>query len=92
MITKEVTIRNASGFHIRPAQLFTEKATTFESKITVNFHKESGTAEADGKSILGLMTLGLEKGSVVTLSADGPDEREALESLVELVESGFGEV
>ncbi|KPV56681.1 serine kinase [Paenibacillus sp. A3] len=91
MLTKEVTIRNASGFHIRPAQLFTEKATTFQSKITVNFHKESDTAEADGKSILGLMTLGLEKGSVVTLSADGPDEREALDSLVELVESGFGE-
>ncbi|MDO3676254.1 HPr family phosphocarrier protein [Paenibacillus ehimensis] len=91
MLTKEVTIRNASGFHIRPAQLFTEKATTFQSKIKVNFHKESDTVEADGKSILGLMTLGLEKGSVITLSADGPDEREALDSLVELVESGFGE-
>lgn len=92
MLTKEVAIRNASGFHIRPAQLFTEKATTFQSKIIVNFCKGADTAVADGKSILGLMTLGLEKGSVITLSADGPDEQEALDSLVELVESGFGEI
>ena len=46
---------------------------------------------ADGKSILNLMTLGLEKGSVVTLSADGPDEDQAIEELSALVESGFGE-
>ena len=84
MITKETTIRNASGFHIRPSQLFVEKAAQFKSQIIL----QQGI---DGKSILGLMTLGLEKGSTLTISADGPDEKEAIEALTELVESGFGE-
>ncbi|HUC92273.1 MAG TPA: HPr family phosphocarrier protein [Paenibacillus sp.] len=85
----QVTIRNDAGFHIRPAQLFTEKAGRFESKITLQ--PEGTDNVADGKSILNLMTLGLEKGSVVTLSADGPDEDQAIEELSALVESGFGE-
>lgn len=84
MYSKQATIKNASGFHIRPAQLFTEKATSFESTIKIN-------ESADGKSILGLMTLGLGQGSVITISAEGPDEEAAVEALVELVESGFGE-
>jgi phosphocarrier protein HPr len=89
MVTKEVTIRNATGFHIRPAQLFTEQAAKFQSQINV-LVKEHGV-KVDGKSILGLMTLGLSQGSVVEISADGPDEEAALESLVQLVDSGFGE-
>ncbi|WP_166246521.1 HPr family phosphocarrier protein [Paenibacillus turpanensis] len=89
MQTQEATIRNASGFHIRPAQLFTEKAASFQSDIRLTV---SGQNQAiDGKSILGLMTLGLEKGSVIQISAEGPDEKEAVEALVALVESGFGE-
>jgi phosphocarrier protein HPr/phosphocarrier protein len=89
MIAKEVTIQNESGFHIRPAQLFTEKAGAFTSTIKI---KPQGTeTEVDGKSILGLMTLGLQKGSVVTISADGSDEQQAVEDLAQLVESGFGE-
>lgn len=91
MISKEVTIRNASGFHIRPAQLFTEKAMAFQSAITVKVYKESDITEVNGKSILGLMALGLEKGSVIILSTDGPDAQEALDALAQLVESGFGE-
>lgn len=89
MFAKEITIQNASGFHIRPAQLFTEKAGAFQSKILI---KPQGTnTEVDGKSILGLMTLGLGKGSVITLSAEGPDEEQAVNDLSQLVESGFGE-
>lgn len=91
MFSKDVTIRNASGFHIRPAQLFTEKAASFKSNVTVKLYNEPNQTIADGKSILGLMTLGLEKGSVINLSTDGPDAQEALDALVELVESGFGE-
>ncbi|EXX87920.1 serine kinase [Paenibacillus darwinianus] len=85
----QLTIRNEAGFHIRPAQLFTEKAGAFESTVTLR--PEGSDTVADGKSILNLMTLGLEKGSVITLSADGPDEEQAIEQLSELVESGFGE-
>ncbi|MBP1157658.1 MULTISPECIES: HPr family phosphocarrier protein [unclassified Paenibacillus] len=89
MYTKETAIRNESGFHVRPAQLFTEQAIKFESQITIQVKEPH--AETDGKSILGLMALGLEKGSMISISAEGPDEKEAVEALVALVESGFGE-
>ncbi|GGG02711.1 HPr family phosphocarrier protein [Paenibacillus abyssi] len=89
MYSKEVTIANDSGFHIRPAQLFSEKAATFKATILV---KPNGTTvEADAKSILGLMTLGLEKGAVITIQAEGSDEEQAVTELAELVASGFGE-
>lgn len=88
MFAKEVVIQNASGFHVRPAQLFMEKANQFQSKITVK--TEEGT-EADAKSILGLMTLGLVKGKEIKIEADGEDEKEAVDTLIELVESKFGE-
>lgn len=91
MISKELTIRNDSGFHIRPAQLFTEKAGSFQSTVKLEYKNEPNIAIVDGKSILGLMTLGLEKGSVITLTTDGPDEQAALDALVDLVDSGFGE-
>jgi len=83
----QATIRNAAGFHIRPAQLFTEKALAYDSTI----HIVTGEAAVDGKSILGLMTLGLNQGSTVTIRAEGADEREAAEELAALIESGFGE-
>lgn len=89
MYSQKVIIQNAAGFHIRPAQLFTEKAAQFKSTILIK--PEGTTTEADAKSILNLMTLGLDKGSVITIQADGPDETEAVAQLSELVESGFGE-
>ncbi|WP_248929605.1 HPr family phosphocarrier protein [Paenibacillus hamazuiensis] len=91
MLTKDVTIRNESGFHIRPAQLFTEKAASFQSDVKVIVHKDADNTEVDGKSILGLMTLGLEKGSVITIATEGSDAEAALDALTSLVESGFGE-
>lgn len=87
MISKELTIQNEQGFHVRPAQLFVEKAAVYEASIRVR--GEAG--EADGKSMLELMTLGLEKGSRLTLEADGPDEAEALKALAELIDGRFGE-
>lgn len=89
MHSQKVIIQNTAGFHIRPAQLFTEKAVQFQSTILI---KPEGTATvADAKSILNLMTLGLDKGSVITIEAEGPDEAQAVAELSELVESGFGE-
>ncbi|MDF2922138.1 MAG: hypothetical protein K0R57_1052 [Paenibacillaceae bacterium] len=85
-----ITIRNESGFHIRPAQLFTEKAATYQS--TILLQPEGHSAQIDGKSILGLMTLGLTKGTVLRITTEGPDEAEALDTLIKLVESGFGEI
>ncbi|WP_027093917.1 HPr family phosphocarrier protein [Cohnella thermotolerans] len=89
MLTREAVIVNESGFHIRPAQLFTEQAAKFTSKISIAV-KGTNTV-ADGKSILGLMTLGLAKGSEIVISAEGADEQEAIDALAELVQSGFGE-
>ncbi|PYI57134.1 HPr family phosphocarrier protein [Paenibacillus flagellatus] len=89
MYSKETTIRNESGFHIRPAQLFVEQAGRYQSKITLL--SKAANAEVDAKSILGLMTLGLSQGNPVVVAAEGPDEREAVESLVALIDGGFGE-
>ncbi|CAM4297695.1 HPr family phosphocarrier protein [Paenibacillus alkaliterrae] len=89
MHAQQVTIQNASGFHIRPAQLFSEKAVLFQSTILIK--PEGTTTVADAKSILNLMTLGLDKGSVITIEAEGSDEVEAVQQLSELVLSGFGE-
>lgn len=88
MITQEVIIKNKMGFHIRPAQLFSEKANQFKSDIKI---KTDIGIETDGKSILGLMTLGCEQGSKITITANGEDEDKAIEVLVELVKNGFGE-
>ncbi|SHH16944.1 HPr family phosphocarrier protein [Desulforamulus hydrothermalis] len=89
MVKKEVTIINETGLHARPAQLFTQKASEFQSSIKVI--KEDGAA-GDAKSILGMMSLGLTKGTKITIEANGEDEAQAVAALVELVEQGFGEV
>ncbi len=89
MYAQKTTIQNEAGFHIRPAQLFSEKAVQFQSTILLK--PEGTTTTADAKSILNLMTLGLEKGAVVLIEADGPDEQEAVAQLAALIESGFGE-
>jgi len=89
MFQKLTTIRNKDGFHIRPAQLFVEKAAGYQA--TIKLITEEPSAEIDGKSILGLMTLGLEKGKTLLIQAEGPDEEAAVHDLADLVESGFGE-
>lgn len=88
MVSKKAVILNESGFHIRPAQLFVEKASEFKSDIEV---KSEDGIEADGKSILGLMTMGLVKGSKIIIQAIGDDEAAAIDALVELIDSKFGE-
>ncbi len=88
MFAREVVIQNSTGFHVRPAQLFVEKAGEFSAQITVK--TESG-AEADSRSILGLMALGLEMGTKITIEASGADGEAAVNALAALVESKFGE-
>ncbi|GIP39915.1 hypothetical protein J31TS4_31950 [Paenibacillus sp. J31TS4] len=87
MYARQVTIANQEGFHVRPAQLFADKAAEFEAEIKV----KAADGEADAKSMLELMTLGLEKGSAITIEADGADAQEAADALAGLVESKFGE-
>lgn len=88
MFTQTVTIQNEQGFHVRPAQLFSEKAGQFGAEV---YLKTREGRAADCKSMLELMTLGIEQGAVVTIEANGDGEQEIVEALVQLVESKFGE-
>ena len=85
MISQEVTITNTIGLHARPATFFIQKANSFKSSIWV----EKEDRKVNAKSLLGVLSLGIAQGMSVTLLADGSDENEAIESLVELVNTGF---
>ncbi len=87
MTSKDISIKNSVGLHARPATFFIQKANTYKSSIWV----ECGDRRANAKSLLGVLSLAIVKGTDVTLIADGPDEVEALEGLSELVNSGFAE-
>ena len=81
MITKEITIRNSSGLHARPASMWVQMASRYQSSIKIKVNN----VEVDGKSILGILSLGLASGSQFELIVDGEDEQEAAESLETLV-------
>lgn len=90
MVTKEITLLNASGLHARPASDFVNKASTFSSKITI---RRVGEAEAsNAKSIMMVLSAGFSHGHTVEISAQGADEEEAVSALAALIEGGFGEL
>ena len=91
MYTKVVSIRNPSGLHARPASEFVAAAKGFQSRITLR-RKDDDSAEGNAKSIIILLSLGLCRGEAVELSAEGPDEEQAVETLAALIDSGFGEL
>ncbi|MCK4396168.1 HPr family phosphocarrier protein [candidate division WOR-3 bacterium] len=82
MITKVAKIENTLGIHARPASLFVKTAGQFESDIRI----EKDGVEVNGKSIMSVMMLAAEKGSEITITAEGVDEKEAIDSLIKLVE------
>lgn len=84
---KKVTIINETGLHARPASMFVKKASEFKSSVELVHDGE----KVNAKSIMGIMKLGLAKGTEVTIETHGEDEELALNSMVELIESGFGE-
>ena len=87
MTTRNVTIQNNAGLHARPATFFIQKANSYKSSIWV----EKGDRRANAKSLLGVLSLGIVQDMEITLLADGEDENEALEGLIELINAGFGE-
>lgn len=89
MVKRTTTIVNATGLHARPASDFVKAAGKFDSKIMIKRVGEED--EANAKSIVFLLSLGLAKGTEVEISANGPDEQLAVDTLVEMIESGFGE-
>ena len=86
MILRNVTIQNNVGLHARPATFFIQKANSFKSSIWV----EKEDRRVNAKSLLGVLSLGIVKGMTVSLVADGPDEEEALEALIQLID-GLGD-
>ena len=87
MFVKEVTVENQVGLHARPATFFIQKANEFKSGIWV----EKDERRVNAKSLLGVLSLGITKGTTITLLADGSDEKEAIAALSELVSGNFGE-
>ena len=87
MVKKEMTITNNIGLHARPATFFIQKANTFKSSIWI----EKDERRVNAKSLLGVLSLGIAKGMVITVIADGQDENAAVTELVELVQSGLAE-
>jgi phosphocarrier protein len=84
---RQVTVVNALGLHARAAARFVKIASRFRSQIRVT----RGQQTMDGKSILGLLLLAAARGSQLTITADGPDEGEAIAALAALVARGFEE-
>jgi len=87
MISRNVTIKNSVGLHARPATFFIQKANSYKSSIWV----EKEDCRVNAKSLLGVLSLGIVKGSTITLIADGSDEALAVEGLAELVDSEFAD-
>ena len=87
MTEATTTIENKTGIHARPASQFVQTATKFKSKIQI---KAKGKT-VDAKSILMIMSMGLVKGTEITIAADGPDEKEAVDALKQMVDNKFGE-
>lgn len=81
----KVKVLNEEGLHARPAGVLVKTASKFVSDIELNAEDDS----ANAKSIMSIMGLGLTKNSEVTLSASGPDAKEALEELKTLFENKF---
>jgi phosphotransferase system HPr (HPr) family protein len=90
MRSVEIVVRNPSGLHARPATLFTQGAARFASRITVE-NLDRGKGPVDAKSILLLLTAGVSGGHRIRLSADGPDEDAAIDTLVAMIDEGLGE-
>ncbi len=82
MFSKEIVVRCESGLHNKQATYFVQKANEFESSIWM----ESGNRKMNAKSLLGIMSLGIITGAVVTLSASGSDAEAAVNSLEALLQ------
>jgi phosphocarrier protein len=88
MVTRDVEIKNKLGLHARAAAKLVHIAARFKSDIKIR----KGEEVVDGKSILGILLLAAGRGSTITLTADGVDERDALDAIEKLIDAKFDEV
>ncbi|MBD3237183.1 MAG: HPr family phosphocarrier protein [Candidatus Eisenbacteria bacterium] len=85
MYEARVEVRNDPGIHARPAAILVQTASRFSSEI----HVATEALEVNAKSIMGVMMLAAETGTLLTIRAQGSDERAAVEALVRLIEARF---
>ena len=81
MVVKEASVVNQVGLHARPATFFTQKANEFKCSVWI----EKDERKVNAKSLLGVLSLGIVKGTTINIVADGPDEEEAAETLCHLI-------
>ncbi|MFE4047597.1 HPr family phosphocarrier protein [Priestia sp. YIM B13490] len=82
MNSVEISIMNETGLHARPATQFVKISNNFQSEVSVI----KGERKVNGKSIMGLMSLAISKGSIIRIEAEGPDEQQVIKSLVNFIE------
>ncbi len=87
MVSRNVTIQNSVGLHARPATFFVQKANSYKCSIWV----EKEDCRVNAKSLLGILSLGITRGTNITLIADGEDEAIAVVGLAELIDSELGQ-
>ena len=87
MISKDVTIINKLGLHARAAAKFVSLASRFSASLNVSRNGR----KVNGKSIMGIMMLAASKGTMINITAEGEDEKEAIDALVTLIENRFDE-
>ena len=83
MITRNVTMQNGVGLHAGPASLFIRKSNSYKCSIWV----EKDDCRVNAKSLLGVLSLGITSGTQITIIADGSDEKDAVDGLIELIEN-----
>jgi len=83
IIKKEIIVKNKQGLHARPAAMFVQVANKYDSRITL----KSDGEEVNGKSIMGILMLGAERGSVIIIEAEGEDAHMAIEELEKILTS-----
>ena len=87
MYMRNAIVVNQVGLHARPATFFIQKANEYKSSIWI----EKEERKVNAKSLLGVLSLGVIKGGEINIIADGDDEEKAVDSLVELIQSNFGD-
>ena len=85
MYSKEVVVQNQVGLHARPATFFIQRANEFKAGIWI----VNDERKVNAKSLLGFLSLGITRGTKITIVADGSDQEEAVDSLVDLISSNF---
>ena len=84
---KEFILLNKTGLHARPAANLVKRLNNFKSNIQISYNNKT----ADGKSFISITSLGVEKNAKILVTADGPDEQEAIKVIDEMIKNKFGE-